>query len=127
MAKNFSKKLYSSKEWRKIREYVLNRDFYICQVCGEINCNIIHHIIELTPANINDTDITLNPENLITLCNQCHDEVHRRNYRKEATWYAFDTDGNLIKAERQDDAKTRKEYTEEQRAHIKRLQARLNG
>ena len=127
MAKNFSKKLYNSKDWRNIRQIVLNRDFYICQVCGEPNCNTVHHIVELTPVNINDIDITLNPENLITLCKQCHDEVHERNYRQEVKWYAFDADGNLIKVEQQDDAKACKEYTEEQRAHIKRLQARLNG
>lgn len=127
MAKNFSKKLYNSAKWKKIRHFVLTRDFYICQVCGEPNCNTVHHIVELTPVNINDTDITLNPENLVTLCNQCHDEVHGRNYRQETRWYAFDADGNLIKVEQQDDAKARKEYTEEQRAHIARLQARLNG
>ena len=127
MAKNFSKKLYNSAKWKKIRHFVLMRDFYICRVCGEPNCDTVHHIVELTPMNINDPNITLNPENLITLCNQCHDEVHGRNYRQEVRWYAFDTDGNLIKVEQQDDAKARKEYTEEQRAHIKRLQARLNG
>ena len=127
MAKNFSKKLYGSKEWRKIREYVLNRDFCMCQICGEINCDTVHHIKELTPININDANITLNPDNLITVCNQCHDEIHSRNYRQDKARYTFDADGNIIEAEPQDTSKTRKEYNAEQRAHITRLQARLKG
>ena len=127
MAKNFSKKLYGSKQWRDIRNFVLHRDFYMCKICGEINCNTVHHIIELTPVNVNDASVTLNPDNLITICNQCHDEVHDRNYRQEQNRYTFDADGNIIptadcnKRERQD------RYTDEQRAHIKRLQVRLKG
>ena len=127
MAKKFSKKLYNSKEWRNIRNYVLSRDFFMCQVCGEVNCNIVHHITELTPMNINDATITLNADNLITVCNQCHDEIHGRNYRKEQERYAFDADGNIIEATQQDETRTHKQYTEAQQAHIARLQARLNG
>ena len=128
MAKKFSKKLYNSKEWRDVRNCVLNRDFFICQICGEINCNIVHHIVELTPMNINDATITLNADNLITVCNQCHDEIHGRNYRKEQERYAFDADGNIIpQTSTTDETRTRKEYTEAQQAHIARLQARLKG
>ena len=127
MAKNFSKKLYGSKEWRNIRNFVLNRDFYMCKICGEINCNTVHHVVELTPANINDSNITLNPDNLVTVCNQCHDEIHGRNYRREQERYSFDANGNIIEAKQQDDNKARKDYTEAQRTHITRLQARLKG
>jgi hypothetical protein len=127
MAKKFSKKLYNSTRWQKIRHFVLTRDFYICRICGQHDSNQVHHIVELTPMNINDPNITLNPDNLITLCNQCHDEIHGRNYRREQERYSFDADGNIIEAQTQDDTKARKEYTEEQRAHITRLQAKLNG
>jgi hypothetical protein len=125
MAKKFSKKLYNSSKWRDIRSYVLNRDFYICQVCGKANCKTVHHIVELTPININDTSITLNPDNLTTLCEECHRCVHGDyTHSKEETKYAFDADGNLIEATQADQPK---QYTDEQRAHITRLQARLNG
>ena len=110
LAKNFSKKLYNSAKWKKIRNYILTRDFYMCKICGEPNCDTVHHITELTPININDANITLNPDNLITVCNQCHD-----------------ADGNIIEAEPQDTSKTRKEYNAEQRAAIIRYQARLKG
>lgn len=127
LAKNFSKKLYNSAKWKKIRNYILTRDFYMCKICGEPNCDTVHHIIELTPMNINDTNITLNPDNLITVCNQCHDEIHSRNHRQEKARYTFDADGNIIEAEPQDTSKTRKEYNAEQRAAIIRYQARLKG
>lgn len=127
MAKSFSKKLYSSKKWKDIRQSVLNRDFYMCQICRKPNSKTVHHIVELTPLNTDDLNIALNSDNLITVCNQCHDEIHGRNYRQEQSRYAFDADGNIIEAEQQDDTKARKDYTEAQRTHITRLQARLKG
>ena len=99
----------------------------MCKICGEINCDTVHHIIELIPININDANITLNPDNLVTVCKQCHDEIHSRNYRQEKERYTFDADGNIIEAEQQDTAKTKKEYNAEQRAAIVRYQARLKG
>lgn len=99
----------------------------MCQICGEINCDTVHHIIELTSMNINDANITLNPDNLITVCKQCHDEIHSRNHRQEKERYTFDVDGNIIEAEQQDTTKTKKEYNAEQRAAIVRYKARLKG
>ena len=123
MAKNFSEKLYSSKEWKNIRQSVLNRDFYICQICNKPNSKTVHHIVELTPANINDAIITLNTSNLITLCEECHRCVHGDYvHSKEEVRYAFDADGNLIEVTEADQPM---QYTDEQQAHIKRLQARL--
>ena len=123
MAKKFSKKLYNSKEWRNIKTFVLNRDLYICQVCGKPNSKTVHHIVELTPANINSPTITLNADNLITLCEECHRCVHGDyTYNKEEVRYLFDTDGNIIPATQADQPQ---QYTEEQQAHIKQLQARL--
>lgn len=123
MAKKFSKKLYNSKEWRNIKTFVLNRDLYICQVCGKPNVNIVHHIVELTPVNINNPTITLNADNLITLCEECHRCVHGDYiHSKEEVRYLFDADGNIIPAT---DADQPQQYTDEQQQHIKQLQARL--
>lgn len=99
----------------------------MCKICGEPNCDTVHHIIELTPMNINDANITLNPDNLVTVCKQCHDEIHSRNYRPDKARYTFDADGNIIESEPQDTAKTKKEYNAEQRAAIVRYKARLKG
>lgn len=36
----------------------------------------VHHIIELTPENINSPSIALNPDNLVSLCRECHRARH---------------------------------------------------
>ena len=41
----------------------------------------VHHKIHLTPANINDPEITLNPDNLELLCRDCHAEEHASEKR----------------------------------------------
>ena len=127
---DFKKKIYNSSSWQKIRKQVLSRDFYICQICGECNCNIVHHVIEITEANQYDTAITNNVDNCITVCNQCHDEIHSRNYRREKLDYHFDANGNFIPSPPDTDTgckQYRKDYTEEQKEKIKYYQSRLNA
>jgi len=56
------------------REYVLHRDGHICQVCkGKSKYPVleVHHII---PRSQGGTD---KPDNLITLCETCHQKYHR--------------------------------------------------
>ena len=53
----------------------------ICARCGQI-FEIAelrpHHIIELTLDNIDDVNITLNPDNIEVLCEDCHNAQHGR-------------------------------------------------
>ena len=76
----FNQKFYQSKEWQKIRNYVIMRD----NGCDlglpglEIpKCLVIHH---MNPISINDirdgTDILLNPEYLITVSHNTHNLIH---------------------------------------------------
>ena len=67
-----------------------------------------------------DFSIATNINNIITVCNQCHDEIHSRNNRHEKRDYYFDDDGNFVneKEEVLDDNKYKKEYTAEQREKI---------
>lgn len=51
-------------------ERCLKRGLY---VPGEI----VHHIVELTPENINDPDVALNWNNLELVCRDCHGDAHR--------------------------------------------------
>lgn len=46
---------------------------------------LVHHIKPVTAENVHDPDITLNPENLMTLCVDCHAAIHstRRYYIDE--------------------------------------------
>ena len=56
------------------REAVLNRDGYKCQRCGKKNCRLeVHHIIYRSKGGSDDES------NLITLCKECHDNVHKGN------------------------------------------------
>lgn len=97
MAREFAKKFYKSKAWQQCREAVLKRDHYLCTECGEAGQEV-HHIEWLKPENINDTSITLNMDNLATLCKDCHHKAHERNqYSKpQPSRIQFDIEGNII-------------------------------
>ncbi|BAD74811.1 phage-related protein [Geobacillus kaustophilus HTA426] len=77
-----AKKFYNSTAWRKCREYVLKRDNYLCQRClrrGIIQpADVVHHKehLEDNPAK------ALDPENLESLCNACHNEEHPEKGQK---------------------------------------------
>jgi 5-methylcytosine-specific restriction enzyme A len=68
MAREFAKKFYQSKQWRQMRQYMFSRAYGQCEKCGGVSNLVVHHKIKLTPNNINDTNISLNENNLILLC-----------------------------------------------------------
>ena len=65
----------------------------VCEKCGAIGTEV-HHIIHLTPENVSDPSISTNQENLMLLCNECHNKEHGRFEGKLK--YIFDADGDLI-------------------------------
>lgn len=81
----FSSRFYSSIEWQTVREMAIRRDFYLCQDCLKKNlitpAEEVHHIIKLTPDNINDPEIALNLDNLVSLCKDCHAARHSQPKR----------------------------------------------
>ena len=81
-------KFYSSSEWKRLRQAVLERDHYECQWCKEegkvvtVNDSILEvdHIKELEYY----PELATNINNLRTLCKDCHNKRHdRMNYRGE--------------------------------------------
>ncbi len=82
------KQFYKSEQWKKFRELMLLQRGMKCEVCGKVIVNSksihLHHIKELTPSNIQDAMITLNPENVQVVCHNCHNKIHDR-YCKGAT------------------------------------------
>lgn len=74
MAKAWAEKFYHSKAWKDCRKIVLRRDNYTCVHCFDRGAEV-HHLIELTPENINDVTIALNPDNLMSVCYKCHKEI----------------------------------------------------
>lgn len=58
-----------------IRTAIFRRDNLTCQVCGydeDIRQLVIHHRIQVSEGGKNDED------NLVTLCKQCHRDIHSR-------------------------------------------------
>ena len=53
---------------------------------------IVHHKIWLTPDNIHDTSITLNWDNLMLVCQDCHAKVHKTEAHER---YFIDEFGNI--------------------------------
>lgn len=83
MAREFAKKFYSSGAWTNCSKGYKSYRRYLCENClakgiyrqGEI----VHHKIELSPANIDNPEITLNWDNLRLLCRDCHAKEHNEN------------------------------------------------
>ena len=100
MARDFAKAFYNSKEWQLTRDYILKRDNYLCVICGR-PAEEVHHKKHLSPDNINDVSVTMNPKNLVSLCKACHFEEHRGEHgkgreSKENYPYTFDEHGQLV-------------------------------
>lgn len=53
---------------------------------------IVHHKIHITPDNVNDPAVTLNPDNLELLCRDCHAEEHTDRRKR----YKLDDLGRVI-------------------------------
>ncbi len=102
MAKAGVKKLYNSKAWKQKREYILKRDNYLCVQCGE-PAEEVHHKEYVKESNVNDVNITLNDNNLVSLCRDCHCRIHDADRMKletkendEMQKFFFDDEGQLV-------------------------------
>jgi 5-methylcytosine-specific restriction endonuclease McrA len=95
MAKEYARKLYNSKQWKALRKEVLHRDRYNCKICYG-RAQEVHHIIEVTINNIDDENITLNPNNLMCLCGDCHKRITIGYTGAVEDGYIFGDDGQVI-------------------------------
>ena len=92
--RDFAKSFYASKAWKNIRNYVFLRDHQLCVRCGKPG-EIVHHKEHLTPENINDPFVSLNENNLETLCRECHATEHEGSPATDRG-LMFDDEGNLV-------------------------------
>ena len=80
MAREFAKAFYRSQAWKRARQdYVDQRksvDGGLCELCQEEPGTEVHHKIFLRQENIDDENITLNPDNFMLLCYDCHQREH---------------------------------------------------
>ena len=100
MAKEWAKKFYGSEAWSGARAaYISSRisvDGGMCERCHQRLGYIVHHKVYLTPANINDPEVSLNHANLEYLCHECHDDEHLVRSRLFCT---FDENGRPVRAD----------------------------
>lgn len=75
-------RFYRSKEWIKTRQMRLIMDSHLCRDCLKekiiTKADTVHHIEELK----DNWDKRCDLENLISLCNSCHNKRHKRNISK---------------------------------------------
>lgn len=94
MAKEWALSFYRSKAWVQCRiGYMLSQN-YICERCGD-TAKICHHIEHLTPENIDNPNMTLNWDNLESVCQECHNIEHHKT-KATVKGIVFDSNGNLI-------------------------------
>ena len=60
-----------SESYRKLHRQVLERDGWRCQLCGTMKHLQVHHL-KFRSHSGGDSE-----QNLITLCAECHEQVHR--------------------------------------------------
>lgn len=65
-------RFYGTQKWKRLREFVLCRDSYLCQDCLKntkvTEANEVHHIEKIRKA----WDKRYDPDNCISLCHDCH-------------------------------------------------------
>jgi hypothetical protein len=60
-------KFYTDSEYRQFREYVLERDNYICQYCGKVAEHVHHERPQKT-----ELFFSLDPDLAWSVCKECH-------------------------------------------------------
>lgn len=100
MAKPFSRKFYNTSLWVKTSKAYKNSKFGLCEKCGKVG-EEVHHIIPLTPDNINNPNITLNWDNLMLLCRSCHELIEEKA-KATVNGIVFTPDGQVSEVKEDD-------------------------
>ena len=75
-------RFYTTRAWKKCRAAVLSDRGGLCEACLKKGLIVpavhVHHRTPITPDNLDDPRITLDSSNLMALCEECHQEQHRK-------------------------------------------------
>lgn len=77
---------FDTEYWARIREIVITRDHLRCKSCLKrklFNNLTVHHIIPRCEGGQDD------PDNLITLCQKCHDAIEETDIRTASEIYGY--------------------------------------
>lgn len=111
MSYGVRKEFYNSKAWKIARKNIWIKQCCLCAICNKPvyvdgispyiekekrRTGIVHHKIHLDNNNIYDINITLNEDNLIGVCKECHELEHHNNIVTRDN-IMFDDEGNPIK------------------------------
>lgn len=87
---------YKSKKWEAFRKVIIEErtdsdGFVHCAICGKPILKkydlIVHHKHELDEFNVNDTTVSLNPDNVECVHFKCHNMIHERfGYNKTSKY-----------------------------------------
>jgi hypothetical protein len=87
---------YASGRWQTFRAGIIAERGLKCEKCGKVIANpkdvTLHHTpIELTPGNVHDVAIALNPDNVNLICSGCHNAEHSRfgQAREKAVYIVY--------------------------------------
>ena len=73
---------YASNVYRNFRAVLIAERGLKCEHCGKVVANsrqlTLHHEIELTPDNVKDAVISLNPALAKLVHHACHNDIHKR-------------------------------------------------
>lgn len=92
----WAEEFYKSRAWKQCREAYAKKQGGICELCWQEGRaepgEIVHHLVVLSPSNVNDPEITLSEKNLQLLCREHHAAVHRHKPAR----YRLDDMGRVI-------------------------------
>lgn len=98
MAQEFASSFYKTKAWKQCRAEYAKQASYLCEKClanGLIRPGeIVHHIIPLTPENIQCPEIALDFKNLRLLCRECHAAEHNEKLKQRR--YIVEPGGKIL-------------------------------
>lgn len=93
--KRLNNGFYQSHAWKRCRAAYIAAAGGVCERCkamGILNAGrVVHHKVELTPQNYTDPAIAYGFDNLMLVCQECHEQIH-----KGVKPYRWTTDGKLI-------------------------------
>ena len=77
-----NKSFYRTPAWRDMREVIYERDRGCCKRCGKFVFGRKAHVHHIVPIK-NNPLFTLDPNNLILLCSECHPIVEQETEAKK--------------------------------------------
>ena len=77
---------YKTQAWKRTAKAYAKSKQNLCELCRDQGLitpgEFVHHIIHLTPENLDDPSVALAWENLQLVCRKHHAELHQKNRKR---------------------------------------------